>query len=424
MTDMLFGDAEDALSLVDASTSARNLLSSFLGDSTFVGLPAFFSSAASQQSLLNSLPTDLLAAATSRSPVLVDDLPSVESEALADLSHVALDLITFAGPTRALLRLSICVGRLLAIAADWVPDHYLHPEELAFQLFMLSVSVGLLLRSAFPFVPALLRQSTTNPYGEKRAYGALFKRHGGLSWVQTRMVLAGGGAEWFELGEGEVVVMERMEQLQQQAVTASTDDNDGDATVVSIGDGYLYWLQKGEAELLVCSGDTCLSKERAVATAADADEVAILGELEFARRMQDQAKASKKMDKAGKKKKDKKSKKQHKDEVMVTEMASTNAKDSTSTDLPASTTTSTTTAAAPTTTKIRAGPSGATLLRLDAVRLLRLMEDDDALAEGIRSIVFAGMQEKLLRVMAEDSNSAPKEEEMQPSYNASYEPEF
>merc|ERR1711966_464824 len=81
----------------------------------------------------------------------------------------------------------------------------------------------------------------------------------------------------------------------------------------------------------------------------------------------------------------------------------------------------TTTTTSTTTTKIRAGPSGVTLLRLDADRLLRLIDDDEALADGIRSIVFAGMQDKLRRVMAEDGGGTTDEV---PSVSPSYEPDF
>lgn len=422
MTELLLSDPTDsidalsALSSSSTASSARGLLSSFLGDSSFVGLPAFLSTQSHQphiQSLyLDYLPTDLLSTATrtltsTATSTILDfsdtmDDPQVESELLTDVAHVALDLITFASPTRALLRLSLCVGRMLAIAADWVPDHYLHPEEWLFQGFMLTVSFGLLAKTALPVLPALLHQST-NRYGEKRAYGALFKRHGGLSWVQTKMILAGGGAEWFELEEGEVAVM--MEEKKEEA-TNTNGGADGSVDVVQGHDGYLYWLQKGEAELLICSGDTCLSKERAVATASDAssgtstsiDEVAILGELEFARKMQDQQSKAKAKQAAKNKKADKKTVKDAAvASAIPTEMASNgNANGDLKESSPNYISTTTT-------TKIRAGPSGATLLRLDATRLLKLMDDDDALADGIRSIVFAGMQDKLRRVMQEDN---------------------
>lgn len=42
-----------------------------------------------------------------------------------------------------------------------------------------------------------------------------------------------------------------------------------------------------------------------------------------------------------------------------------------------------------------AGPSGATLLRINNAKLLELMNDDEQIASSMRSIIFAGMQEKL-----------------------------
>jgi hypothetical protein len=40
-----------------------------------------------------------------------------------------------------LLKKSSVTGRVLVIFADYIPDHSIHPEEPAFQLFMLGLAI-------------------------------------------------------------------------------------------------------------------------------------------------------------------------------------------------------------------------------------------------------------------------------------------
>ena len=332
-------------------------LSSFLGDSSFVGVP--------HSAYLDDLPTDLMATAT-RS--IVDD-PRVESELFTDASHVALDLITFASPGRALMRLSILVGRVFAIMADWVPDHTILPEEMLFQSLMLTVSVTLLIKSLMPMLPAMV---TTTSYREKRAYHALFGKFG-LSWMQFKMVMA-FASEWVEIpGNGQLA------------------DNNATVNASAAADGYVYWLQKGEAELVV--NDTTIQNVVA-SSSSSSSQLSILGELDFARQLHERKKKSKKTNS--------KNKAQQEDEQSNIDEASIDQ------------------ASPP--SKIKAGPAGATLLRIDAAKLLKLMDEDDQLADSIRSIIFAGMQEKLTKVMEENNNGA-RQLQQQAAY-AAYEHEI
>ena len=342
---MLDGVSDEVSSIL---SSPR--LSSFLGDSSFLGVP--------HSAYLDSLPTDLMATAT-RS--IVDD-PRVESELFTDASHVALDLITFVSPGRALLRLSLLLGRVFAIMADWVPDHAMLPEEMVFQSVMLAVSASLLVKSCTPMLPALL---TTTSYREKRAYKALFAKYG-LSWMQFKMVMA-FASEWVEIPPNG-----------RLADNTTSNANASDA------DGHVYWLQKGEAELIIND----ITIQHVVASSSSSSgQLSILGELEFARQLQ-QRKASKK--------------------------GGSSIEDS-----------STTHQVSPS-CKIKAGPNGATLLRIDATKLLKLMDEDDQLADSIRSIIFAGMQEKLTRVMEESKNitSGAGHLQQQAAFYAAYEHEI
>ena len=59
----------------------------------------------------------------------------------------------------------------------------------------------------------------------------------------------------------------------------------------------------------------------------------------------------------------------------------------------------------------RAGASGAKLLRIDTTRLLGLMEDDEAIADSVKSIVFADMQEKLMGFVASSQSASAAHDE-------------
>ena len=68
--------------------------------------------------------------------------PIVEAEVLTDISHVMMDFAVFFTPSRSLLRCLSVVGRILVLSADYLPDHAVHPEELAVQLFLLAASLS------------------------------------------------------------------------------------------------------------------------------------------------------------------------------------------------------------------------------------------------------------------------------------------
>jgi hypothetical protein len=67
--------------------------------------------------------------------------PYVEAEVLTDMSHVALDFTSLLNSSKAFLKRSSVIGRVLVIFADYIPDHSIHPEELVIQLIMLALAV-------------------------------------------------------------------------------------------------------------------------------------------------------------------------------------------------------------------------------------------------------------------------------------------
>jgi len=65
----------------------------------------------------------------------------VEAEVLTAMAHITMDFTGLAKPSKSLIRLFVVIGRMLVIAADYVADHSIHPEELLIQLFLMSVAI-------------------------------------------------------------------------------------------------------------------------------------------------------------------------------------------------------------------------------------------------------------------------------------------
>jgi hypothetical protein len=88
--------------------------------------------------LLTTMGSLLLSSMSATSSTLLD--PIVEAEVLSDMSYVA-DFASLLNSSKALLKMSSVIGRVLVILADYIPDHSIHPEELFIQLVMLGVAI-------------------------------------------------------------------------------------------------------------------------------------------------------------------------------------------------------------------------------------------------------------------------------------------
>lgn len=98
------------------------------------------------------------------------------SQILTDASHVVLDLTTFWGPSALAMRLGAVAGRLMVMAADYLPDHFMTPEEIVFQFFMLSVAWAGLVKTALPLLLSNLHTDIAIKDG--RAYLQLLNPQG------------------------------------------------------------------------------------------------------------------------------------------------------------------------------------------------------------------------------------------------------
>ena len=108
--------------------------------------------------------------------------PAVEAEVLTDLAHMTLDVATLFGPSRLGIRLSSIIGRLCVMAADYVPDHIIVPEEMVFQMAMLCVASIGFCKSA---LPVLLAAGSSVSLRQGKVYRNLF-RPTGMSWHQFK----------------------------------------------------------------------------------------------------------------------------------------------------------------------------------------------------------------------------------------------
>jgi hypothetical protein len=148
--------------------------------------------------------------------------PFLEAELFQDAAHVALDFASFLGPATFAIRALAVIGRIFVLASDYVPDHAMMPEELIFQLAMLSVSSATLARS---IAPLFTQKELT--MRDRKLYASLF-RPSGLSWMQYK-VLSNVALEWVEVTPGAIITTDEM------TVEGARKD--------------LFWLYKGQIDI-------------------------------------------------------------------------------------------------------------------------------------------------------------------------------
>jgi hypothetical protein len=264
--------------------------------------------------------------------------PAVEAEVLADMAHLALDITTFLTPATTVLRLLTVVGRVMAIESDYLPDHAFLPEEFVWQSLMLTLACASFHKTMFPrFLASFAPMSIK----DKRTYQVLFADVG-VSWNQYK-TLSATSFDWLEV-----------EPLQY--VDNATSDGE-----------YFYWLYRGDAEAWSNGIRIQEAKRETNAPRLSDSGAGMIGEFNFLGSLHSRRKKHKKsfkkiLSKYGSSKED------------VSKAISN--------------------------TIIRAGPSGATLLRIHTSSLLSLMENDDQLDDAVHCLLNAGLQEKLCALLA------------------------
>jgi hypothetical protein len=288
--------------------------------------------------------------------------PLVEAEVLNDMA-LTLDLARFFGPANLSIRVAAVLGRIAAMGADYLPDHFMHPEELVFQCFMLGIAWMALVKSAMPVVLSIMASNITLRDG--KAFSLLFGP-AGMTWQQYK-TLSVTALDWVKVEPGETVTSDEL-----SSPGAVDDDNRIDE--------YIYWLYAGQT-VIESQGKILHNVTRVVGGPRTSLKQAagrrLLGEMRLLRHMQAKE-AKERGGPLGKHKAKNHSKgKDHKE--------------------------TTTTKSYPRTT-VKAGDAGATLLRIHTSNLVMLMDHDVELAHAVQSLLFQGMHDKLAARLEESTS--------------------
>lgn len=280
---------------------------------------------------------------------------AVEAQVLTDMSHLGLDLAGFIAPGLLFLRFAAVAGRLCSMAADYIPDHTILPEEFAFQLCMLAVAfMGLVKAVLLPVIASVGYKSSPHSLKDGRAYAALFQP-AGTTWADFK-ALSVCALDWITVEAGSTVTTD--ETSCAAAVDADADDE------------FIYWLYSGTVEV-ESAGELLYTVTRMSGKAAKQDAGrGLLGERRLLRRLEQRGGI----------------------------IRNKNTNNEASSSSPPSQNTKT----YPRTT-VKAA-STATLLRIHAPNLKLLMDSDQAFADSIRTLVFQGMEAKLNAHLLETSS--------------------
>merc|ERR1719223_493467 len=185
--------------------------------------------------------------------------PFAEGQICDDVSNVALDLTGAMGKSAITSSALSVAGRAFAMAANFLPHHAAHPEQLVCQSILLLVAAhGLAkdIQAETASAPASLQ--------EGRAFKAFFGP-AGLSWSQFKSV-SETAIDFVTFEEGEVV----------------SDEQDSE---------FLYWLYSGEVEIESASSAFTVARETSVprlSGSAKPCKMGIWGDLKFSRMMRGQ----------------------------------------------------------------------------------------------------------------------------------------
>jgi hypothetical protein len=267
--------------------------------------------------------------------------PLIEAEVLGDVAHLALDFATLFGRNSLAIEVAAVLGRIAAMAADYLPDHSMLPEELVFQVFMLGIAWMAVVKSTTRAVLSAVACDITLRDG--KAFSLLFGP-AGITWSQFK-ALSLTALDWVTVEPGKII-------------TSDEDTNEHGH--------YVYWLYMGQT--VIQSQGKVLDNVTRVGgppslTQQDAGR-GFIGEMRLFRSMQ-----AKKTGRNGKRKT-----KKNKD-------SDSNNNEETTKSYPCMT--------------VKAGDAGATLLRIHTSNLIMSMDRDVELANAVRSLVFQCMHDKL-----------------------------
>lgn len=298
-------------------------------------------------------PTDLLANASPPSGTMV------QAEIYNGMVHGLLDFASLFGGATLLVRTAAVVGRLFVLGADVghasTDAGSVLPDELVIQVGLLGFALYQVTRTAGPKIQAWLAPPLLTG-ADRYAYRTLF-RPAGVTWYQYKQ-LSVNSMDWITVEPGHVIVDESEGASTGDSDSGNSSDNDA-----------VYWLHQGDVQMVNTSNGDLMHK----ISSNQPKEVAglgLLGEMKLARLVDHSSSTSPKRKKN----------------------ASKNINNHA--------------------IKAVAGPSGATLLRMNTTKLGRLLRHDQELSSSVSRLAFKGMQDKLdalllLGASGVSSGSAP-----------------
>jgi hypothetical protein len=279
---------------------------------------------------------------TGTTAVVAGSDANVEVQLLNDMSHLGIDLAGFFIPGVLALRIAAIAGRICTMAADYIPDHTIVPEELAFQIAMLTVACLGLIKAALLPAAASAYNGPSVSAKDGRAYTVLFQP-AGMSWSHYKALTVCGALDWIKLSAGDTVT----------TTTPST------APAPANDDEYTYWLYSGDVRIESGAGDPhyTISRCKKVSSQVQLAGRGLFGEHRLLQRSGNTKVKSNKPQ-------------QYDAEGNTVEPQTSENRISVTSD-------------------------SATLLRIHTSRLQWLMDHDPTLAESMRTLVFQGMEAKL-----------------------------
>jgi hypothetical protein len=283
----------------------------------------------------------------------------IEASVFADLAHICTDFINVITESTAVVRLSIVMGRIFTIAADWLPDHYIRKNDLSFDIVLVTLSLGLFIKSFLPLSYGLFSKTDRI---DKEVYEVLFEPVG-VSWLQFKALNA-ISAEWVEFPPDTLLVNEtgRINNNNSENEECPSFDEavcDEDA---------LYWLYEGNSVITFNDHSTPYIHRQTDEDIHDPGTTGFIGIVRFLERF---------------------------DAVYI------NAAEA-DTDLvlfPRY--------------AISTGDKGAKLIRFDGPKMHELMNNDEPLASSIRALLLRGLQRKMgymLLLLSEELSESKRKE--------------
>lgn len=136
--------------------------------------------------------------------MLISSQQNHEAQLFGDLAHFLLDVVTFSSPDTMLLRLLIFFGRICSILSDYVPDHSMTYDEVAFQSTMLTVAGTKFFKKLSTTISSL-KEATS--FKDGRIYRNMFSP-AGFTWIQYKMLLSSEVLQWTMYKPGEIFVQD------------------------------------------------------------------------------------------------------------------------------------------------------------------------------------------------------------------------